>query len=58
MKKLSVLALAAVMSVSAFADKVGVVNTQELFFKYSKTKVIEENLKKQGAALDLSLIHI
>ena len=36
MKKLSVLALAAVMSVTAFADKVGVVNTQELFFKYSK----------------------
>ena len=55
MKKLSVLALAAVMSVSAFADKVGVVNTQELFFKYSKTKVIEENLKKQGAALDNTL---
>lgn len=55
MKKLSVLALAAVMSVTAFADKVGVVNTQELFFKYSKTKVIEENLKKQGAALDNTL---
>ena len=55
MKKLSVLALAAVMSASAFAAKVGVVNTQELFFKYSKTKVIEQNLKKQGASLDNTL---
>ncbi len=55
MKKLSVLALAAVMSASAFAAKVGVVNSQELFYKYSKTKVIEENLKKQGASLDNSL---
>ena len=43
------------MSATAFADKVGVVNTQELFYKYSKTKVIEENLKKQGAALDNTL---
>ena len=56
MKKLSVLALAAVMSASAFAAKVGVVNTQELFYKYSKTKVIEQNLKKQGASLDNTLI--
>ncbi|WP_300356597.1 OmpH family outer membrane protein [Fusobacterium sp.] len=55
MKKLSVLALAAVMSASAFAAKVGVVNSQELFYKYSKTKVIEENLKKQGASLDNTL---
>lgn len=55
MKKISVLALAVVMSATAFADKVGVVNTQELFFKYSKTKVIEQNLKKQGAALDNTL---
>lgn len=55
MKKLSVLALAAVMSASAFAAKVGVVNTQELFYKYSKTKVIEQNLKKQGASLDNTL---
>lgn len=52
MKKLSVLALAAVMSASAFAAKVGVVNTQELFYKYSKTKVIDQNLKKQGASLE------
>ena len=55
MKKLSVLALAAVMSASAFATKVGVVNSQELFYKYSKTKVIEQNLKKQGASLDNTL---
>lgn len=52
MKKLSVLALTAVMSASAFAAKVGVVNTQELFYKYSKTKVIDQNLKKQGASLE------
>lgn len=55
MKKISVLALAVVMSATALADKVGVVNTQELFYKYSKTKVIEENLKKQGASLDNTL---
>lgn len=55
MKKLSVLALAAVMSASAFAAKIGVVNTQEAFYKYSKTKIIEENLRKQGASLDNTL---
>lgn len=52
MKKLSILALATVMSATAFAEKIGVVNTQELFYKYSKTKVIEQNLKKQGASLE------
>ena len=52
MKKLSILAFATVMSATAFAEKIGVVNTQELFYKYSKTKVIEQNLKKQGASLE------
>lgn len=55
MKKLSVLALMAVMSASIFAEKIGVVNSQELFYKYSKTKVLEQNLKKQGASLDNTL---
>lgn len=55
MKKLSVLALMAVMSASVFAEKIGVVNSQELFYKYSKTKVLEQNLKKQGASLDNTL---
>ena len=55
MKKLSILALATVMSATAFASKIGVVNSQELFYKYSKTKVIEANLKKQGASLDNTL---
>lgn len=55
MKKLSILALATVMSATAFASKIGVVNSQELFYKYSKTQVIEANLKKQGASLDNTL---
>lgn len=55
MKKLSILALTAAMSMTAFATKIGVVNSQELFYKYSKTKTIEANLKRQGASLDNTL---
>nr|WP_206038989.1 OmpH family outer membrane protein [Fusobacterium sp. FSA-380-WT-3A] len=43
------------MSTQALALKIGVVNSQELFYKYSKTKTMEENLKKQTASLDNTL---
>ncbi len=55
MKKLALMALVATMSVQALASKVGVVNTQELFYKYSKTKAMEENIRKQTSALDNTL---
>jgi len=52
MKKLAVLALAATMSVSAFAVKIGVVNTQEVFQKYSGTQSVEEELVKEKDKLE------
>lgn len=55
MKKLALMALVATMSVQALATKVGVVNTQELFYKYSKTKAMDENIRKQTSALDNTL---
>ncbi|NME35347.1 OmpH family outer membrane protein [Fusobacterium perfoetens] len=55
MKKIALVALAVAMSTQALALKIGVVNSQELFYKYSKTKTMEENLKKQTASLDNTL---
>lgn len=55
MKKIALMALAVAMSTQALALKIGVVNSQELFYKYSKTKTMEENLKKQTASLDNTL---
>lgn len=55
MKKIALVALAVAMSTQALALKIGVVNSQELFYKYSKTRVMEENLKKQTASLDNTL---
>lgn len=52
MKKLAVLALAVTMSVSAFAVKIGVVNTQEVFAKYSGTKSIQQKLVKEKEKLE------
>lgn len=52
MKKLAVLALAATMSVSAFAVKIGVVNTQEVFAKYSGTKKVQQELVKEKEKLE------
>lgn len=52
MKKLVVVAMALTMSVSALASKMGVVNSQALLYKYSKTKSIEEALNKQKASLE------
>ena len=55
MKKLALLAMTVVMSTSALALEIGVVNSQELFYKYSKTKLIDEQLQKEGATLDNTL---
>lgn len=55
MKKLVLIAMISAMSTSALAMEIGVVNSQELFLKYSKTKLIDESLQKQGAALDNEL---
>lgn len=52
MKKLAVLALAATMSVSAFAVKIGVVNTQEVFSKYTGTKKVQQELVKEKEKLE------
>ncbi len=52
MKKLAVLALAATMSVSAFAVKIGVVNTQEVFAKYTGTKKVQQELVKEKEKLE------
>lgn len=55
MKKLVLIAMISAISTSALALEIGVVNSQELFLKYSKTKLIDESLQKQGAALDNEL---
>ncbi len=52
MKKLTALVLAVTMSMSAFALKVGYVNSQEAFAKYSGTKVIKEQLVKEKGRLE------
>lgn len=46
------LALAATMSVSSFAMKMGIVNTQEVFAKYSGTKKVQEELVKEKTKLE------
>ena len=52
MKKLMITAAAILMSASVFAEKIGYVNSQEAFMKYSKTKVVQENLVKQKDKLE------
>ena len=52
MKKLTILALAVTMSMSAFAMKVGYVSSQEVFSKYSGTKVVKEQLVKEKGRLE------
>ncbi|WP_372714318.1 OmpH family outer membrane protein [Ilyobacter sp.] len=52
MKKLTILALAATMSMSAFAMKVGYVSSQEVFSKYSGTKAVKEQLVKEKSRLE------
>lgn len=52
MKKLAVLALAATMSVSAFAVNIGIVDSQEVFMKYSGTKTVQAELVKEKEKLE------
>lgn len=52
MKKVAITLMALTLSVSALADKIGFVNSQEAFAKYSKTKVIQENLNKEKNRLE------
>lgn len=47
MKKVAITLMALTLSVSALAEKIGFVNSQEAFAKYSQTKVIQENLTKE-----------
>lgn len=55
MKKIAIIAMLAAVSTSAFALKVGYVNSQELFAKYSQTKVIRDNLTKEKQSLEATL---
>lgn len=52
MKKLTALVLAVTMSMSAFALKVGYVNSQEVFAKYSGTKLVKEQLVKEKKKME------
>jgi len=52
MKKLLVLLMATIMSVSIFAEKIGTVNTQEIFQSYSKTKAVQVKLEKEKTKLE------
>ena len=52
MKKLMVAAIAVLASASVFAEKIGYVNSQEAFVKYSKTKTVQENLTKEKDRLE------
>lgn len=55
MKKIATLSILVALSTSAFAVKVGYVNSQELFQKYSQTKVITENLTKEKQKIEADL---
>lgn len=55
MKKIVILALTAVMSVSALAVKVGFVNSEEVFQRYSQTKILQENLNKEKTRLEAEI---
>ncbi|MGL5055764.1 MAG: OmpH family outer membrane protein, partial [Fusobacteriaceae bacterium] len=55
MKKLTVLALMAAMSVSALAVKVGYVSSEEVFQRYSQTKTLQTNLNKEKSRLETEI---
>ncbi|MGL4687742.1 MAG: OmpH family outer membrane protein [Fusobacteriaceae bacterium] len=55
MKKLSILALTMSMSISALAVKVGYLNTEEVFQKYSQTKILQTNLQKEKTRLETEI---
>lgn len=52
MKKIMMLALTAAISTSALAVKVGYVNSEEVFRKYSKTQTLQQNLTKEKNRLE------
>lgn len=52
MKKLAITVMALTLSVSALAEKIGFVNSQEAFSRYSQTKTIQENLNKEKNRLE------
>ena len=52
MKKVLVPVMALVLSASAFAVKIGYVNSQEAFSKFSQTRVVQENLNKEKTRLE------
>ncbi len=55
MKKIAILALSMAMSVSALAIKVGYLNTEEVFQKYSQTKILQTNLNKEKTRLETEI---
>ncbi|MGL5000011.1 MAG: OmpH family outer membrane protein [Cetobacterium sp.] len=55
MKKIALIGMLAALSTSAFALKVGYVNSQELFAKYSQTKTVRDTLTKEKQTLEASL---
>lgn len=52
MKKLTLSLMALAMSANLFAGKIGYVNSQEAFEKYSQTRVIQANLDKEKDRLE------
>ncbi|MGL4947470.1 MAG: OmpH family outer membrane protein [Cetobacterium sp.] len=55
MKKIAIIGMLAALSTSSFALKVGYVNSQELFAKYSQTKTVRDTLTKEKQTLEASL---
>lgn len=52
MKKVATLILGLTLATSAFAVKVGYVNSQELFSKYSQTKAVQDKLNSEKSKLE------
>ena len=52
MKKLAITVMALTLSVSALAEKIGFINSQEAFSKYSQTNTIQEKLNKEKNRLE------
>lgn len=52
MKKMIITVMAVVLSATALAEKIGYVNSQEAFAKYSQTKIVQENLTKEKNRLE------
>lgn len=52
MKKILIPAMALILSASAFAVKIGYINSQEAFSKFSQTRIVQENLNKEKTRLE------